>query len=156
MVLGSLLSMEGQRALGVHQKYLNLCSEDERRSYVFGTTWGWVTNDWIFIFGWTVPLRSSLAWNFTLETWNMSVWACWCWIFSQALLINEDNIGFCGGTILNQYFVLSAAHCMNQSLSTRVVVGMTFYMSIRKCCHDPLFKISTFVKYFHAFSEFFF
>ncbi len=32
-----LLSMEGQRALGFHQKYLNLCSEDERRSYGFGT-----------------------------------------------------------------------------------------------------------------------
>ncbi len=38
IVLGSLLSMEGQRALGIHQKYLNLCSEDERRSYGFGTT----------------------------------------------------------------------------------------------------------------------
>ncbi len=35
MVLVSLLSMEGQRALGVHQKYLHLCSEDERRSYGF-------------------------------------------------------------------------------------------------------------------------
>ncbi len=33
-----LLSMEGQKALGFHQKYLNLCSEDERRSYGFGTT----------------------------------------------------------------------------------------------------------------------
>ncbi len=32
------LSMEGQRALGFHQKYLNLCSEDERRSYGFGMT----------------------------------------------------------------------------------------------------------------------
>ncbi len=33
-----LLSMEGQKALGFHQKYLNLCSEDERKSYEFGTT----------------------------------------------------------------------------------------------------------------------
>ncbi len=57
IVLGSLLSMEGQRALGIHQKYLNLCSEDERRSYRFGTTWGWVINDRIFIFGRTIPLN---------------------------------------------------------------------------------------------------
>ncbi len=32
-----LLSMKGQRALWVHQKYLNLCSEDERRSYGLDT-----------------------------------------------------------------------------------------------------------------------
>ncbi len=48
---------EGQRALRFKQKCLNLCSEDERRSYGFGTTWGWVINDRIFIFGWTIPLR---------------------------------------------------------------------------------------------------
>ncbi len=53
-----LLSMEGQRALGSNQKYLNLCSEDERRSYGFGVTWGWVINDRIFIFGWTNPLNN--------------------------------------------------------------------------------------------------
>ncbi len=35
-----LLSMEGQIALRFHQKYLNLGSEDERRSYGFGTTCG--------------------------------------------------------------------------------------------------------------------
>ncbi len=34
-MVGPLLSVEGQRALGFHQKYLNLCSEDERRSYGF-------------------------------------------------------------------------------------------------------------------------
>ncbi len=28
----ALLSMEAQRALRMHQKYLNLCSKDERRS----------------------------------------------------------------------------------------------------------------------------
>ncbi len=32
-----LLSMEGQKAPGFHQKYLNLCFEDELRSYGFGT-----------------------------------------------------------------------------------------------------------------------
>ncbi len=47
---------EGQRALRFKQKYLHLCSEDERRSYGFGMTWGWVINDRIFIFGWTIPL----------------------------------------------------------------------------------------------------
>ncbi len=29
------------RALRFHQKYLNVCSEGEQRSYRFGTTWGW-------------------------------------------------------------------------------------------------------------------
>ncbi len=33
-----LLSMEGLRGLRFNQKYLNLCSKDERRSYKFGTT----------------------------------------------------------------------------------------------------------------------
>ncbi len=33
-----LLSMQGQKALGFHQKYPNLCYEDEQRSYGFGTT----------------------------------------------------------------------------------------------------------------------
>ncbi len=36
-------------------------SEDERRSYGFGTTWGWVINDRIFIFWWTNPLRTSTS-----------------------------------------------------------------------------------------------
>ncbi len=52
-----LLSMEGLRALRFKQKYLNLCSDDERRSYWFGTTSGWVIKEVIFIFGWTNPLR---------------------------------------------------------------------------------------------------
>ncbi len=36
----TVMSMEGQRALGIHQKYLDLCSEDEQSSYGFGTTRG--------------------------------------------------------------------------------------------------------------------
>ncbi len=34
-VVVALLSMQGQKALRFHQKCLNLCSEDERRSYRF-------------------------------------------------------------------------------------------------------------------------
>ncbi len=37
IVVGPLPSMQGQKALGFHQKYLYLCSDDERRSYGFGT-----------------------------------------------------------------------------------------------------------------------
>ncbi len=52
-----LLSMQDQKALRFRQKYLNLSSENEQRSYSFGTTWGWVINDRIFIFGWTIPWK---------------------------------------------------------------------------------------------------
>ncbi len=67
----ALLSMEGQRALRFDPKYLNLCSEDERRSYRFGTTWGWVINDRIVIFGeltlypWAKPL-----WKHCIISWR--------------------------------------------------------------------------------------
>ncbi len=33
-VVVTLLSMEGQKAAGFNQKYLNLCSKDEQRPYV--------------------------------------------------------------------------------------------------------------------------
>ncbi len=46
-------------------KYLHLDSEAEQRSCGFGTTWGCVINDWIFIFGWTILLMGfmGLDWN---------------------------------------------------------------------------------------------
>ncbi len=34
-------------------KYLPLCLAEQRHSYRFGTTWGWINDDRIFIFGWT-------------------------------------------------------------------------------------------------------
>ncbi len=62
-----LLSMESQKSLWFHPKYLNLYSEDER-SYRFGTTWGWVINDRIFIFEWTNPLTKDKSTRKTLFT----------------------------------------------------------------------------------------
>ncbi len=44
-------------ALWFHQKHLHLCSEDERRSWGFGTTWGWIINDRIFVLGWNYPFK---------------------------------------------------------------------------------------------------
>ncbi len=55
-VVVALLSMQGQKALGFHLKYVNLCFEDEWRSSGFETKWGWVSNDRILILGWTNPL----------------------------------------------------------------------------------------------------
>ncbi len=46
-----------ESSLKFHQNYLNLSSKDDWRSYGLGTTWGWVINDRLFIFGWTIPLR---------------------------------------------------------------------------------------------------
>ncbi len=37
-------------------KYLPLCSAEQRNSYRFGTTWGGVNDDIIYICGWTIPL----------------------------------------------------------------------------------------------------
>ncbi len=55
-------TMEGngapkQPGYKLSSKYLPLCSAEQRNSYRFGTTWGWVNDDRIFIFGWTIPLR---------------------------------------------------------------------------------------------------
>ncbi len=50
------------KPLRFQKKYLNLYSEDERRSYGFGTTWWWVINDWIF--GWTAYLfKYAASWS---------------------------------------------------------------------------------------------
>ncbi len=56
-----LLSMEGSESSQISSKYLNLCNVDEQRFYGFGTTWGWVINDRIDIFEWTIPLRKRQA-----------------------------------------------------------------------------------------------
>uniref|UniRef100_A0A8C0U1W9 coagulation factor Xa n=1 Tax=Cyanistes caeruleus TaxID=156563 RepID=A0A8C0U1W9_CYACU len=41
----------------------------------------------------------------------------------QAVLIDEEGKVFCGGTVLSENFILTAAHCINQSKEIKVVVG---------------------------------
>ncbi len=60
-------------------KYLPLCSVEQTHSYRFGTTWGWVYDDRIFIFGWTIPLMvlwKTINWFFfgiavKIPFWNL-------------------------------------------------------------------------------------
>jgi len=70
-------------------KYFLLCSTEERNSYRFGTTWGWVNDDIIFIFGWTIPLKGQWIYGTSscqcildlpgshLVTWIMSLTRVW-------------------------------------------------------------------------------
>ncbi len=53
-----------------NQTYPNFCSESERRSYGFGSPWGWVID---FIFRWTIPLL------FKVDSWvsdSTEIWFC--------------------------------------------------------------------------------
>ncbi len=50
-------------------EYLPLCSE-QTHSYRFGNTWGWVNDDSIFIFEWTIPLSKIVE----LSKWNSTNW----------------------------------------------------------------------------------
>ncbi len=90
-VLSTFLGLECVSCVAVYadsedfkfnQKYLHLCSKEERTSYGFWATWGWVINDRILIFGWTLPL---IMWSFStynceeaglLEMESAVVWSC--------------------------------------------------------------------------------
>lgn len=61
----------------------------------------------------------------------------------QALLINEENEGFCGGTILNEFYILTAAHCLHQSKRFKVRVGKWYHTPQLLCwahCHFVIFR----------------
>ncbi len=82
----ALLSMQGQKALWFYQKYLNLFSEDEQRSY--GLEQGWVINDRIFIFGWTTSLRSIHYYN-SLWYWLKKI----MFVLGPNLNLSPKNLG---------------------------------------------------------------
>ncbi len=75
----------GSESSWTSSKIFNLCSKDEQRSSKFGTAWGWVINDGIFIFGWTIP--SKTIWYCT---------SCTYGVYNQLInpnLIKPENLG---------------------------------------------------------------
>ncbi len=68
---GSCIAIRVRKLSDFIKTYRNLCFKDERRSYRFGKTWGWVINDRILIFGWTTPLilthNVQCNWNCSFE-----------------------------------------------------------------------------------------
>ncbi len=116
-----LLSMEGQQALGFHQKYLNLCSKDEQRSYRFETTWGSEINDRIFIFGWIITFKTfkTVA---LLDDPQLCV--CVWWLFMSPLFVLFDSL---------------TAHCSSEksSRSQKFFNKKNNKLSDLKCtCHE--------------------
>ncbi len=55
-----------QPAYKLSSEYLPLCSAEQRKSNRFGTTWGWVNDDRIFIFGSSIPLSFRFSMLITL------------------------------------------------------------------------------------------
>ncbi len=123
-----LRSIQGQRALRLHQKYLYLCSDEWRWAYGFETTWGWVSIDRIFIFGWTIPLISKnnpefkaipcncflvkISWKkwFTVKT--SKWWVCFLQTHSFSLhKMLTDGLEWCGLLIIIVMDLLIITFC---------------------------------------------
>ncbi len=79
-------------------EYFPLCSAEQRHSYRFGTTWGWVNDDRFFIFGWTIPLKLVLWSRVTYMPWATEYTACWvkcvlwCIVWICEFKYNLDHI----------------------------------------------------------------
>ncbi len=73
-------------------KYLLSCSETE-------TFWYWVNDDSVFIFGWTIPLKSS--WN---RRSNRSLLFCALYIWVKPIMKNKNNV---------KWKLLSIGCCLN-------------------------------------------
>lgn len=87
--------------------------------------------------------EEGLNYRFQISLLRKSSSTCLALAFSlQALLIKENNEGFCGGTILNEFYVLTAAHCLHQARRFKVRVGKWHHTPhpCRAHCHGLIFR----------------
>ncbi len=110
-----LLSMQDQRALRFHQKYPHLWSEDDRRSYGFGTTWGWVINERILIFGCTIPLNLFILFSCCTFVTKIKWFVSHTNIILFINIINEDTTRHCtANTNKTQIHMIHVLHVLQQ------------------------------------------
>lgn len=59
--------------------------------------------------------------------------------------MNEDHRWFCGGTILNQYIILTAAHCMNETRYFYIKLGTDILLLIHTAARVWLFLVGCYI-----------
>ncbi len=55
---------------------------------MFGKTWGWVINDRIFLFGWTISLKEQIHWYWKYNTLLFSVCLCLSIVLSTGVNVS--------------------------------------------------------------------
>ncbi len=75
----------------LYSEYLPLCSAEQINSYRFGTTRGWVNDEIIVIFGWTIPLRQKHSPINKAEPRFANKWHLWC----CAWVKRKDSLAEC-------------------------------------------------------------
>ncbi len=153
----ALLSVLGQKALGFHPKYFYFFSEDERRSYGFGTAWEWVI--WIW---WTIPLRRAtiileLFFLYRIDK-VLQVWIKWLisskWCSIMYITDNKNkkkNMFFMIFTVIYIFYFIHYIYCYNKPptdfflvFDTRIYNQFNLYCSILTIVLKTMYKTTFF------------
>ncbi len=128
----TLLSMEDQKTCRFDQKYLNLCSE--RRSYGFGTTWGWAINyRFFFIFRQIIEYRKEILVLFCKKKRYMPSW-------SEESDLNAPDVIITTSQLINTNFPGRLEHNIKHKVYL-VLCECIVYVNI--CSTHELSKVSS-------------
>ncbi len=90
-------------------EYLPLCSAEQRHSYRFGTTWGWVNDDRILFFWVNYPFNTCQSYIWHCQPKNYWSFTNCLWVFHYAMLL--PNIEFNLFSICTAFIFLFGTDC---------------------------------------------